>query len=75
MSTSNWILYEPISINHRFRPNIIERFLITTHQRSCGKVVFLHLCVILFTGEGLSTLDGDPPEERTPGQRPPGTDI
>ena len=34
--------------------------LITAHKRSCGKVMFLHLCVILFTvwgglcpGEGL----------------------
>ena len=26
--------------------------IVTAHKRSCGKVVFLHLSVILFTGEG-----------------------
>ena len=35
-------------------------------QRSCGKVMFLHLSVILFTG-GLC--HGDPPGQRPPRQR------
>ena len=38
-------------------------------KRSCGKVMFLHVSVILFTG-GLC--QGDPPPDRDPpGQRPP----
>ena len=38
-------------------------------QRSCGKVMFLHLSVILFTGGCLS---GRPlPGQRPPGHRPP----
>ena len=50
-------------------------------QRSCSKVMFLYLCVILFTGglcQGDLSLDRDsPPGQRTlrqrpPGQRPPG---
>ena len=28
--------------------------IFTARKRSCGKVMFLHLCVILFTGESLS---------------------
>ena len=50
-------------------------------QRSCGKVMYLHLFVILFTG-GVSLtetpldrdpLDRDPsPGQRPPAQRPPG---
>ena len=40
-------------------------------QRSCGKVMFLHVSVILFTGRG-GSLSGRPPRtETTPGQRPP----
>ena len=38
-------------------------------QQSCGKVMFLHLSVILFMG-GLC--QGDPPGWRLPGQRLPG---
>ena len=29
---------------------LLERFLFTVHKRSCGKVMFLDLSVILFTG-------------------------
>ena len=29
-------------------------FIITARKRSCGKVMFLHLSVILFTGGGVS---------------------
>ena len=31
----------------------LTKFIITTYKRSCGKVMFLHLSVILFTGRGL----------------------
>ena len=43
-------------------------------QRSCGKVMFLHLSVILFTGggeflSGRPPLDRDPPRQRPPAPR------
>ena len=45
-------------------------------QRSCGKVMFLHLSVILFTEGGLPDRDpyrqNRPWTETPPGQRPPG---
>ena len=48
-----------------------------TKKRSCGKVMFLHLSVILFTGGGVSTpvhagihtplpREADPPQKQTP---------
>ena len=50
-------------------------------KRSCGKVMFLHLSVILSTGGGGLPLDRDSPRQRPsdrdpPGQRtPPPTEI
>ena len=45
-------------------------------QRSCGKVMFLHLSVILFTGGVWQTPPGRYPPEQTPphppGRQPPG---
>ena len=41
-------------------PTIVDR---QTDRRSCGKVLFLHLFVILFTGESLSRGGGLCPEE------------
>ena len=58
----------------------IQSSVSTSRKRSCGKVMFLHLSVILFTGgEGVSVCsvwchflsDRDPP----PGQRPPWTET
>ena len=40
-------------------------------QRSCGKVIFLHLSVILFTGG----LGRHPPVRQSPGQTPPWTNT
>ena len=42
-------------------------------QRSCGKVMFLHVSVILFTG-GRGSLSGRPPWTETPRQRTPQTE-
>ena len=42
--------------------------MFTARKRSCGKVMFLHLSVILFTGGGL-------PDKDSSGQRPPWTEI
>ena len=39
-------------------------------QRSCGKVMFLHLSVILFTGQREISVR-EAPQTETPGQRPP----
>ena len=59
------------------------QYIITARQRSCGKVMFLHLSVIMFTG-GASPfwtwietpldrnhLHRNPLDRNSPGQRPP----
>ena len=51
-------------------------------RRSCGKIMFLHLSVILFTQRpldrdppGQRPLDRGPPNQRSPRQRPPWTET
>ena len=56
----------------------MECFLVTTRKRSLGKVIFLHLSVILFTGveyPGRYPLAGTPPRQVPPSSRytPTGT--
>ena len=50
----------------------LANFLITAHQWSCRKVMFLHLSIILFTGgRGLYSRWNPPGQRPLPGQRPP----
>ena len=44
---------------------LLENILVTACKRSCWKIMFLHLSVILFTG-GCTTPWADTPDEKTP---------
>ena len=57
-------LIYPFDIRSFYRP-----------QRSCHKVMFLHMSVILFTGGTETPLDRDPTGQRLPRQRPPWTEA
>ena len=51
---------------YTFNGDLLNQCIFNAHRRSCGKVMFLHLSVILFTGGSLSRTP--PPhtvEERT----------
>ena len=58
--------------------HIINEWFHYRWQRSCGKVMFLHVPVILLTGVGVSvreTPQTETPGQRTPRQRSPWTET
>ena len=68
--------YENKTAVHHTRFSVIALVLFWFNyrpQRSCGKVVFLHVSLILFTG-GMGSLSGRPPRQRPP-DRDPQTEI
>ena len=64
-----WWLLKHVHVGKGEVHILLECFLVTTPKRSCGKVIFLHPCIILFMegafsvqGEGVSALGGFYPE-------------
>ena len=66
VSHLHWISGEVKIIKVTWKRYTISNLIITARKRSCGKVMFLHLSVILFTGGGREGCLRNPPGCRPP---------